>query len=202
MNKAPTDEENVMQEIRTVCSRDCYDTCFVVAGVDDAGKILSVKGDPENPVTQGITCPRCAKDANRVYQNRIHYPHVRSDSKPGWHFSRLNWDNALDRVAEKLRHTLDTWGPESVLLLKYAGNTGLLAGTFPVRLWNAIGATRTDNGLCSQSGHVGLEVTHFLVEFPLPLDDGVDPGVYRVSSAAQTLQRFPAQRFASIVLRE
>ncbi len=158
-----------MKEIRSVCARDCYDTCFVVANVDDTGNILSVKGDPEHPVTLGITCPRCAKDANRVDQNRILYPYARSDAKPGRHFSRTHWDDALDRVSEKLRHTIDTWGPESVLLLKYAGNTGLLAGTFPLRLWNAIGATRTDNGLCSQSGHVGLRY-HYGVSYGIQPD--------------------------------
>ena len=151
-----------MREIQTVCSRDCYDTCFTVASVDETGRLHTVKGDAENPVTQGITCPRCAKDADRVYRNRIHFPQKRSAPKPGRQFTRFQWNDALDRVSDKLRNTLDTWGPESVLVLKYAGNTGLLAGTFPLRLWNAIGATRTDNGVCSQSGHAGLRLHYGL----------------------------------------
>ncbi|RJQ49729.1 MAG: formate dehydrogenase [Desulfobacteraceae bacterium] len=147
-----------MREVRTVCARDCYDTCSVIAGVDGEGRLNSVQGDPESPVTRGITCPRCAKDAERVYSGRILFPQVRSAQKPGRSFTRIVWDDALDRVAEKLAQTLNTWGPERVLLLKYAGNSGLLSGTFSLRLWNAIGATTTDNGLCSQSGHAGLRL--------------------------------------------
>ena len=57
-----------MKQIPTVCARDCYDTCFMIAGVDDE-RIVSVKGDLENPVTRGFTCPRGAKDAEHVYVN-------------------------------------------------------------------------------------------------------------------------------------
>ena len=130
----------------------------MVAGVDEAGRLSTVKGDAENPVTQGISCPRCEKDADRVYKNRVHFPQERSAPKPARQFRRFQWDHALGRVSERLKHTLDTRGPENVLLLKYGGNTGLLAGTFPLRLWNAIGATRTDHGICSQSGHEGIRL--------------------------------------------
>ncbi|MCD6096080.1 MAG: hypothetical protein J7J99_05905 [Thermoprotei archaeon] len=42
--------------MRTVCPRDCYDTCFMIAIVRD-GRIISMKGDPDNPITQGFPCP-------------------------------------------------------------------------------------------------------------------------------------------------
>ena len=40
-----------MKEITTVCSRDCYDACFMKAQLSEEGIILSIKGDPENPLT-------------------------------------------------------------------------------------------------------------------------------------------------------
>ena len=147
-----------MKTVQTVCPRDCYDTCFVTASVDDSGKLLSVKGDSDFSITRGITCPRCAGDAKRVYQNRVLYPHIRNSAKPGRHFKRTQWDQAVHAVSEKLKETLNSTGPESVLVLKYAGNTGFLSGTFPLRLWNAIGATEGDHSVCSQSGHFGLSL--------------------------------------------
>jgi anaerobic selenocysteine-containing dehydrogenase len=59
-------------------------------------------------------------------------------------------------ASQRLKQTLDEHGPDAVLLLNYAGNMGLLTEVYPQRLWNAIGATRTDWALCSNSGHAGL----------------------------------------------
>ena len=69
---------------------------------------------------------------------------------------QADWETALKAVADKLGEVLAEHGAESVLLLDYAGNTGLLTGAFPTRLWNALGATQTDKALCSASGHAGL----------------------------------------------
>ncbi|MEW5910595.1 MAG: molybdopterin-dependent oxidoreductase, partial [Thermodesulfobacteriota bacterium] len=56
------------------------------------------------------------------------------------------------------RNTLNNDGPEAVLYLDFAGNMGLLSGAFPERIWNCIGATRTDHSLCSASGHAGINL--------------------------------------------
>lgn len=151
-----------MRKVTTVCSRDCYDTCFIVATVNDDGRVVSVKGDRNNPITQTFTCPRGARDADRVYRNRVLSPHFRIGPKPGRTFKRSTWEGTLDLVAKRLKDVIDDWGPERVLLLDYAGNTGLLASAFPQRLWNSIGATRTDYGLCSKSGHEGLSLHYGL----------------------------------------
>jgi anaerobic selenocysteine-containing dehydrogenase len=144
--------KGTVREIPTVCARDCYDTCSLIARLDESGQIQSIRGDPSNPVTRGFTCPRGARDHHRLYENRVPTPSVRLDDR----FQETDWETALGRVSEKLRETLDEDGPQSVLYLNYAGNTGLVTQGFPSRLWNAIGATQTDLALCSASGHAGL----------------------------------------------
>lgn len=141
-----------MKEVRTVCPRDCYDTCSLIVERDESGRVLAIRGDPQHPMTQGFTCPRGAKDHERLLRNRVEAPLLRR----GEDLERTGWDLALNVVSEKLRETLRLYGAESVLYLDYAGNTGLLTGAFPNRLWNAIGATQTDKALCSMSGHAGL----------------------------------------------
>ncbi|MFX1563995.1 MAG: molybdopterin-dependent oxidoreductase, partial [Promethearchaeota archaeon] len=144
--------------IETVCPRDCYDTCFLKVQVDDKENAVSVKGDQANPVTQGFLCPRGAKDHVRATQNRVLQPCVRKGSKPGRTFQALAWEDALEIFTEKLHRTLKDYGPKAILRLDYAGNGGLLAWYFPLRFWNAIGATRTDYSLCSKSGHEALQL--------------------------------------------
>lgn len=147
-----------MREVEVVCPRDCYDTCSLIFTLDDSGKLKNVRGDSQHPITQGFTCPRGVGDLKRVYENRILYPYVRIGPKPGRNFKRVEWKNALDLVAEKLKHVLNNYGPEAVLHLEYAGNMGLLTWYFPQRFWNAIGASKTDYSICSKSGHEALSL--------------------------------------------
>ena len=145
--------------VKTACPRDCYDTCSLLVTVED-GKIVNVRGDPGHPVTRGFTCPRGAADIKRTYSGeRVLYPHVRT---PEGDFTRATWDEALDAVASRLKTVLEEHGPDSVLQLDYAGNTGLLTEPWAQRLWNALGAAVHDSTICSASGHAGLALHHGL----------------------------------------
>ena len=141
-----------MRQVPTVCARDCYDTCALIVTLGESEQILSIRGDLKNPVTQGFTCPRGAKDHERLYKNRVEAPFLRK----GGRLAQTDWEEGLRVVSQKLGEVLDEHGPEAVLYLDYAGNMGLLTTAFPQRLWNAIGATRTDWALCSSSGHKAL----------------------------------------------
>ncbi|MGB3904684.1 MAG: molybdopterin-dependent oxidoreductase [Anaerolineae bacterium] len=141
-----------VKEVATVCARDCYDTCALIVTLDEAEQILSIKGDKKNPVTRGFTCPRGAKDHDRLYKNRVEAPLLRAGNR----FEQTDWNTALSLVSRKLGEILNKHGSRAVLYLDYAGNTGLLTGVFPQRLWNALGATQTDHALCSSSGHKAL----------------------------------------------
>ncbi|MCX6578941.1 MAG: molybdopterin-dependent oxidoreductase [Candidatus Aminicenantes bacterium] len=145
-----------MKTVKTMCARDCYDSCFILADVNDDGGLVSVKGDPDNPITQGFVCPRGKMDVSRVYKNRVLYPQIRIGNKPGRQFRRTDWNEALETISGKLQEVIKTHGRESVLLLDYSGNTGLLSEVYPHRLWNALGASRTDGAMCSKSGKTGL----------------------------------------------
>jgi len=143
-----------MKQISTVCARDCYDTCSLIVSYGESGEIQSVAGDPNHPVTQGFTCPRGARDHDRLYKNRVASPSLRK----GDNLETVGWEESLDVVSQRLEEVIDRHGPEAVLYLDYAGNMGLLTSSFPRRLWYAIGASRTDGALCSASGHKALSL--------------------------------------------
>lgn len=147
-----------MTRIQTVCPRDCPDTCFMEVEVQE-GSIVSIQGSRENPITAGFLCARGQADARRMQSpGRLLAPEMRVEKCLDR--ERVSWDAALDEVAGRLRDTLDRHGPDRVLFLDYAGNTGLLTSVFPRRLWNVIGAARTDHSICTRSGHAALEL-HF-----------------------------------------
>lgn len=159
-----------MNVIKTVCHRDCPDTCFLDVAVED-GRVLSVRGSRENPITRGFVCPRGVGDPKRLYaESRVLYPHGGRQGSSLEKFKRLSWDEALSELCERLEHTLETHGPESVLLYDYAGNQGFLAWCFPRRLWYALGATTTDYTLCASSGHAAIGL-HYGLAYGIQLEE-------------------------------
>lgn len=162
-----------MKSVKTMCARDCYDSCFILANVGDDGTLVSVKGDPDNPVTRGFVCPRGKMDVSRIYKNRVLFPQARIGDKPGNQFRRIEWNEALENTAAKLNETIKTYGRESVLLLDYSGNTGLLSEVYPHRLWNALGASRTDGAMCSKAGRTALSL-HYGGYYGLQPEDLID----------------------------
>lgn len=139
-----------------MCARDCPDTCWLDVYVED-GAIVKVEASTENPVTNGLTCPRAHGDPSRVTSmDRVLYPYIKKDTGPG--FNKVEWEEALGLVTEKLKETINEHGRESVLLLDYAGNTGFIASGYSKRLWNALGVTLTDYAVCSASGHAAINL--------------------------------------------
>ncbi len=146
-------------QIRTVCPRDCYDSCHLVGELKKAENRVILKGDKKHPITQGFTCPRGAKDLDRAFSpERILFPYIRNKLNSEKCGEKCSWDDALALMTIELKRTLAQSGPKSVLHIEYAGNTGLLTWYFPQRIWNTLGATKTDYSICSKSGREALSL--------------------------------------------
>jgi len=155
--------------VKTMCTRDCPDACWLDVIVDDNDTIIKVEASKENPFTNGITCPRAAGDPQRTTSmDRVLYPYIRKPS-PETGYNKVEWSQALDLVEEKLKETIEKYGRESVLLLDYAGNTGYLTIGYSKRLWNALGVTMTDYTICSASGHAGIGLHYGLTYGQSPM---------------------------------
>lgn len=162
-----------LKEVKAVCHRDCPDSCFIDVNIEE-DRIISTRGSTENPITQGFLCPRGIGDPKRVYsEDRVLYPHVKPDGKVQGSFKRVIWEKATQLVVKKLRQAIRQYGNESVLILNYAGNQGLLARQYPERLWSFLGATRHDGALCSASGHDGI-CLHYGLSYGLQPEDLLD----------------------------
>jgi anaerobic selenocysteine-containing dehydrogenase len=84
--------------VRTMCPMNCHPTlCGMLAQVQD-GRVVSVKGDPANPDSQGFLCIR-GQAAPEIFDNpaRLLQPLVRAQRSGD--FRPASWDEAYDRIA-------------------------------------------------------------------------------------------------------
>jgi assimilatory nitrate reductase catalytic subunit len=70
---------------------------------------VDVRGDPAHPANRGKLCVKGNALGETVgLEDRLLHPKVRNE--------RVTWDIAIDTIARKFRHYIETFGPESVAL--------------------------------------------------------------------------------------
>jgi Asp-tRNA(Asn)/Glu-tRNA(Gln) amidotransferase A subunit family amidase/anaerobic selenocysteine-containing dehydrogenase/GMP synthase-like glutamine amidotransferase len=158
-------EVNIMPEVkelvRTTCPRDCYDACGIVV-VKQGEDVVRVKGDPDHAVSRGTLCGKCALVYNGAWRDpnqRLTKPLKRIGAKGQGQFVPISWEEAIATIADRLKVILATSGGISVLQTHYTGTCSLIAGAFPLRFFNRIGATEVDpDTVCNKAGHVALQM--------------------------------------------
>ena len=140
------------------CPLDCPDACSWIVTLDDDGRAVRLRGNPDHPFTNGGLCPKVnpwltyAADPSRLMQ-----PLRRTGPKGSGEFAPISWDEALDEIADRLLSIRDEFGAEAVWPFTGTGNVGWINGpTSGWRLWHAFGASGHRVTICSVTGHVGL----------------------------------------------
>src|SRR5262245_35585389 len=96
---------------RTTCNRDCPDACGILATIE-SGRIVKIQGDPDHPVTRGFLCYRTSRFLERQYDpERLTRPLVRT----GGALQPATWDDALDRIAERMLRIKTESGAAAIL---------------------------------------------------------------------------------------
>lgn len=146
--------------VRTTCPRDCYDACGLLVARTSGG-IRKVLGDPEHHVSRGSLCGKCAIAYNGVWLDpgaRLTRPLRRTGAKGSGIFEPITWTAALAEIADRFLSLADRGRSEAILHAHYTGTVGLLAGWFPLRFFNHLGATEVDpDTVCNKAGHVALD---------------------------------------------
>ncbi len=145
--------------IKTICPRNCFDTCGVVAYVKD-GRMLKVEGDPDHPITKGHLCVKANTYVQRTYhKDRIKYPLLRVGKRGRPEFRQVTWDDAYEFLIDKLAYCKKKWGGESITEYVYSGNREFLAKTVSGRLLNLYGTSKLVGSFCILSGLAGATFT-------------------------------------------
>lgn len=143
--------------IRTTCPRDCYDGCGIAVTVRD-GVISLVTGNPDHPSNRGPLCGKCSAAYNGAWRDedaRLLTPLRRVGPKGSGQFTSISWDEALSEIAGRLQGIIESHGPEHIYHTHYTGTCSLIAGGFPGRFFDHLGATEIDpDTVCNKAGHV------------------------------------------------
>lgn len=99
--------------------RLCPAHCGVLATVTD-GRLTEVRGDPDNPLFKGYTCPK-GRALPEMHNSPTRLLHSQKRQEDG-SFAPIAVGQAMDEVAAKLRAILDQYGPRSIAL--YTGTSG------------------------------------------------------------------------------
>src|SRR3954452_22889131 len=107
--------------IETACPLDCPDSCSLAVTVQH-GKVITIDGSEKNPVTGGFICAKVRKFGERVYgPDRLLYPAARKGRKGEGKFTRITWDEALERITGEMERAKETAGAASILPYSYGG---------------------------------------------------------------------------------
>lgn len=160
---------NDLEIITGACGHDCPDTCSWLVEVRD-GKALSMRGNPDHPMTRGHLCAKVNHYLDRVYNpDRVLYPLKRVGPKGTNAFERVSWDEALRDVASRWQKLMKEYGPSSILPYSSAGNQGLIQmSSLDRRLTNLMGFTQLERNICGEVAGIGLSAT-------LGAGYGIDP---------------------------
>jgi len=96
--------ENI-SEFTTSCNF-CSCGCGMVAAVRE-GKLISMEGDYDHIVNRGSLCVKgISMFATHTSPNRLQTPRYRAPGSDHW--EDISWDDAIARVAQRIRKTRDT----------------------------------------------------------------------------------------------
>ena len=136
--------------VATACPLDCPDGCSLEVTVRE-GRITAIDGGTANPVTNGYICAKVRRFPERVYGDlRVRHPMLRTGTKANPGFSRIGWDEALERIASRLEQIRGEWGGEAILPFCYGGSNGLLTqDTLDAVFFRRLGASRLARTVCA-----------------------------------------------------
>lgn len=104
-----------MRETKTVC-RYCCGACGMVARIDAADRLVSVRGDRDHPLTKGFACIRGLQATEAMYSpERILRPLKR---QPDGSFREIDLETALDEIAAQVSAIRAESGGEAIAVFK------------------------------------------------------------------------------------
>jgi anaerobic selenocysteine-containing dehydrogenase len=149
--------------VRAACPHDCPDTCAIVVTVEN-GRAVKVHGNPLHPPTHGALCAKVSRYPERTYHpERVLRPLKRVGAKGSGQFAPVNWDDALDDIAARLKRIAgaDLANAEAIVPYSYAGTMGMVQGeSMAGRFFHTLGASLLDRTICSSAGGEALAATY------------------------------------------
>lgn len=105
--------------VKSACAL-CQIGCGILVYLKNR-KVVKIEGDPECPLCHGVICPKGKSSIEYLYHpDRLLQPLKRMGKKGEGKWQAIDWDEALDIVAENFIDTTDKYGVESVAFIRGA----------------------------------------------------------------------------------
>jgi anaerobic selenocysteine-containing dehydrogenase len=142
--------ESRLEVLNSACPLDCPDSCSLDVTVRD-GRVETLDGNHTNPLTAGFICGKVRHFPELMYgADRVLYPAFRSGPKGSGQFTRVSWDEALERIVNRLGEIRDQSGSEAILPYCYGGSNGWLTQNgLDARFFYRLGASQLARTLCA-----------------------------------------------------
>src|SRR5512143_4088057 len=115
-SRAPV--ERGLRTVPTFCDL-CFWKCNAIATVRD-GVLWKIEGNPDDPLSRGRLCPRGTGGVGAHFDpQRLRSPLVRKRLRGAEEWVAVTWNEALDRVAAKMKAIRDAHGPEAMAFFSH-----------------------------------------------------------------------------------
>ena len=143
----------------SACPHDCPSTCALEVELLDGRRIGRVRGARDNSYTDGVICAKVARYAERIHHpDRLMHPLRRTGPKGSGQYTRIPWDEALDRIGDAFNAAERTHGAEAVWPYFYAGTMGLVMRDGIERLTHVKKYSRFHGTICTGTSFPGAMV--------------------------------------------
>ncbi len=145
--------------VPTTCF-NCEAACGLLAYVDKAtGDVRKFEGNPHHPASRGRNCAKGPATINQITDpDRILYPMKRDGKRGEGKWKRINWDEALDEIAARIRKALlEKRHNEVVYHVGRPGHQGFMDRQ--LQAWGVDGHNSHTN-ICSSGARFGYAIWH------------------------------------------
>lgn len=125
----------------------CECNCGLEVQVADR-KLVKIRGDKEHPSSAGYTCEKPLRLDK--YQNGPHRLDTPLRRRPDGTYEEIDWDTALDEIAERLAAVRDNHGGDKIFFYGGGGQGNHLGGAYGRALFHAVGAQYMSNALAQE----------------------------------------------------
>jgi anaerobic selenocysteine-containing dehydrogenase len=134
---------------KSACPHDCPSACSLEVPVLVNGRIGRITGARDNSYTLGVVCAKVARYRERLeHPDRLLRPLRRKGPKGAGEFQPIDWDDALDEIAERFTRIAQRSGSEAIWPYHSGGNMGVLQRYGLDRLRNAMCYSRQQTTIC------------------------------------------------------
>ena len=129
----------------------------------EGGVAKHVKGDPDDPRSEGVLCTKGAAALSLVYSGeRLTRPMIRVGERGEGKWQPITWEEALDKTVDSLQAGRNKYGANAIALYRGQASNWGAPWQYALRFMSVLGSTTTctPGHLCYTPGRIAKTITY------------------------------------------